>query len=164
MSRVTFEVPQSKHPFVGLGTGIIITENGDQEPKVIVKFPLYGIEITTALGEEAKKVMLEMNSNEVFNDDRIEYAKNIVCDILGITILELNNSKKKEKAVFGRWLVWDYAKNNLNLSMECCGDIFDKDRLTVRNGLLKIREEVGWRKDAYTEFVEKMTEYSSYYR
>ena len=167
MSRITFEVPQSKHPFVGLGTGIIITENGDQEPRIIVKFPLYGIEIVTALGEDAKKVMLEMNSDEVFNEDRIEYAKNVVCEVLGISMFDLMTSQKrsgKQKAAFGRWLVWDYAKNHLNLSTYECGDIFNKDHSTVLWAVNKLPTERGWRKAAYITFTEKMKIYSSYHQ
>lgn len=167
MSRITFEVPQSKHPFVGLGTGIIITENGDQEPKITVKFPLYGIEIITALGEDAKKVMLEMNSDEVFNEDRIEYAKNIACEVLDINMFELITVKKRsgpQKAAFGRWMVWDYAKNNLNLSFNECGDIFGQDHVTVMQSLKKLHEERGWRKIAYERFTEKMKIYSSYHQ
>jgi hypothetical protein len=166
MSRITFEVPQSKHPFVGLGPGIIITENGDQEPRIIVKFPLYGIEIVTALGDEAKKVMLNMSSDEVFNEDRIEYAKNIACEVLEISMFELLTSQKKsgeQKASFGRWLVWDYAKNNLNLSLSECGDIFNKSHSTVLWGVNRVSTEKGWRKIAYLRFTEKMKIYSSYH-
>ena len=165
MSRTTFEVPQSRHPFVGLGTGIIVTENGKEEPRILIKFPEYGIEVVTATGEKAKKVMLEMNEDECFNADRIEYAKGVACDVLKINSFSLNAGRKEEKAVFARWLIWDYANNSLHLSQRECGDLFGKDHATVKWGVDQLKGENlkflnGWRKMAHITFWEKMNEYT----
>ena len=51
MSKITFEIPQNKHPFIGMGEGIIVTENGKMEPKITIKFPKYNIEVDVATGE-----------------------------------------------------------------------------------------------------------------
>lgn len=167
MSRTIFEVPQAKHPFAGLGTGIIIAENGKEDPKIIIRFPLYGIEVVTAVGEKAKNIMLGMSSDDVYDEDRIEYAKNSAGSILGITSFQMNTSIKKEEAVFARWLVFDYAKNSLSHSMAECGKIFSpkKDRNTVLNGIKKLEKEnvkylSKWQQDAYHSFWEKMNKYN----
>lgn len=166
MSRTIFEVPQSKHPFVGLGTGIIITENGKQEPKVTIRFPLYDIELVTAVGEKAKTVIMEMNSDETFDGDRIEYAKNAACEILSINSYQMNTSTKKQEAVFARWLVFDYAKNSLNFSLSRCGRLFfpEKDHATVLHAINKLKKDElkylsSWQKEAHSQFWKRMRTY-----
>lgn len=167
MSRTIFEVPQAKHPFAGLGTGIIIAENGKEEPKITIRFPLYNIEIVTATGERAKKIMLGMSSDDVYDEDRIEFAKNIAGSILGVTSFQMNTSIRKEEAVFARWLVFDYAKNSLSYSINECGKIFspEKDYSTVRNGIEKLEKEnhkylSKWQQEAHNTFWEKMRIYN----
>lgn len=163
MSRTTFEVPQSRHPFAGLGTGIIVAENGKEEPKITIRFPLYGIEVITATGDEAKRMIHKINSDELFVEDKIDHAKSVVCNILGIDEFTLNNAKRNERSVFGRWLVWDYMKNQLNLSLVKCGEAFGKNHSTVKHGLKKIEPDelrflLKWQRMAYSSFQTKIKE------
>jgi hypothetical protein len=164
MSRITFEIPQAKHPFIGMGDGIIISENGTMPPRIIIRFPSRNIEVVTAIGEEAKAIMAKLNEDAIFDEDRVEYAKNIACGVLGIDIYQLNVRGRDEKAVFGRWLVWDYAKNHLMMTLEECGDIFELDHSTVSYALKLLSDEnvrflVGWQKVAHCKFWQEMAAY-----
>jgi hypothetical protein len=164
MSRITFEIPQSRHPFIGLGTGIIITENGREEPKIIIKFPLHNIEIVTSTGDSARSIIAELHSDETFNLDRVEFAKNAACDILQVGEHLLHIKTKKEKPVFARWLVWYYAKNTLKMNDSECGRIFGFNRLTVRDAVKHFKPEnvnylLGWQRTAYDRFCEEMKNY-----
>ena len=165
MSRITFEIPQYKHPFIGLGTGIIVTENGREEPRIVIKFPLHGIEIVTATGEEAKSAMADLNSDECFDSDRIKFARNTACEALHLENGLLDVKTRKEEIVFARWLVWDYAKNVLKMSLHSCGDIFNLDHATVMWGVKQLNKDnvkflTGWRKIAYEKFWESMKAYA----
>lgn len=165
MSRTTFEVPQSRHPFAGLGTGIIVAENGKEEPKITIRFPLYGIEVVTAKGDDAKRLMMKMNSDEYFIEDRIDYIKSVACSTLGIDEFTINTAKKNERAVFARWLVWKYLRENTNLSLAKCGELFKKDHATVKHGIKKVApDEVKymskWQQIAYYSFQEKTKDLS----
>ena len=159
MSRTTFEIPQAKHPFIGLGTGIIITENGREEPRIIIKFPLHNIEIVAARGEEAKVMVNKLNTDESSTEDKIEFVKTLACEIVGIPYLKINSGRRDARAVFARWLVWDYQRKVLKLSLEACGETFDLDHATVIYGMKQLSGEnlrylTGWRAYAYSKFWE----------
>lgn len=167
MGKIIFKVPESKHPFVGLGEGIIIAENGKVEPKITVTFPAHSIEIITMTGKDAKLLISQMNSDEVWNEDKIEYAKNKVCEILCINPVKLYVSRD-EKAAFGRWMVWEYANKILNMTPTQCAEIFNMSHSTVHCALGKIEElkeknmkyMAGWQQFAYISFQEEMKKYS----
>lgn len=159
MSRTTFEIPQAKHPFIGLGTGIIITENGREEPRIIIKFPLHNIEIVAARGEEAKAMVNKLNTDESSTEDKTEFVKTLACEIVGIPYLKINSGRRDARAVFARWLVWDYQRKVLKLSLEACGETFDLDHATVIYGMKQLSGEnlrylTGWRAYAYNKFWE----------
>lgn len=159
MSRTTFEIPQAKHPFVGLGTGFIITENGKEEPRIIIRFPLHNIEIVAATGEQAKSITAKLNVEESSTEDKIEFVKTIACEMTGIPYLKINSGRRDARAVFARWLVWDYQRKVLKLSLEACGEVFGLDHATVLYGINQLKPENirslnGWRKYAYTKFWE----------
>lgn len=161
MSKITFEIPQNKHPFIGMGKGIIITENGKMEPKIVIKFPKQNVEITVATGDEAKAMIAELNSDEYYNDSKAEIAKNIACDILGIEPYMLHIKTKDEKPVFARWMVWRYAHKTLKMSLNDCGDMFGLDHSTVSWGIDKLNDEElkylsSWQFSAYKEFRRKL--------
>lgn len=167
MGRIIFKIPESRHPFVGLGEGIIIAENRKVEPKITVTFPSHSIEITTMTGEQAKIFISQMNSDNVWNEDRVEYAKGKACEILSISYIQLHTKSKDRKAAFGRWLVWEYAKN-LKMNFNECGRIFDMKHSTVHVALKKLEEKkekslkymTGWEKSAYVLFQQEMRNYS----
>lgn len=165
MSRITFDIPQAKHPFIGLGDGIIICENGKEEPKIIIRFPLRGIDVVTATGEEAKAIILKLNETEsYYGNDRLEYAKNAACNAVGIDTFWLHAKGKEEKGVFARWLVWDYTKNNMGMTLQECGNIFWHDHSTVLSALTHFSTEglpflIGWQKEAYEDYWASMREY-----
>lgn len=159
MSRTTFEIPQAKHPFVGLGTGFIITENGKEEPRIIIRFPLHNIEIVAATGEQAKSITAKLNVEESSTEDKIEFVKTIACEMTGIPYLNINRGRSDERAVFARWLVWDYQKKILKMSFEQCGNTFGLDHSTVIYGMKQLSGEnlrylTGWRAYAYNKFWE----------
>lgn len=123
MGKTIFKIPQSRHPFVGLGEGFIIAENGRSEPKITVTFPSHSIEITTITGEKAKEMIAQMNSDDIWDEDKIEYAKGVVCKILDLDLISLSKSKKT-KCSFGRLLIYEYAHNKLKISLSKCAQMF----------------------------------------
>lgn len=123
MGRIIFKIPESRHPFVGLGEGFVVAENGKMEPKITVKFPSHSVEITTITGEKAKEMMAQMSSDDVWDEDKIEYAKSIVCKILDLDLISLSKSKK-HKCSFGRLLIYEYAHNKLGISLPKCAQMF----------------------------------------
>ena len=157
MSKITFEIPQNKHPFIGMGDGIIITENGKMEPKIVIQFPKLNLEIPIATGEEAKAMIAELNSDEYYNYNRAEIAKEIACNILGIEPYTLQLKTKDEKPVFARWLVWKYCNKDLKMSLYDCGDMFGLDHSTVVHGTKQLEDDnikflSSWQSSAYREF------------
>jgi chromosomal replication initiation ATPase DnaA len=161
MSRITFEIPQNKHPFIGMGTGIIITENGKEEPKIVIKFPKQNVEIIVATGDKAKAMIAELNSDEYYNDSKAEIAKKVACEILEIEPYMLQIKSKDEKPVFGRWMVWRYAHKFLGMSLNDCGEMFGLDHSTAFYGIDKLNEEdlkylSSWQSSAYREFKRRI--------
>lgn len=172
MGRVIFKVPESKHPFVGMGEGIIVTENGKMEPKITIKFPEYDIEITTIKGKKAKDFIKQMGSDQLSDNDKIEHAKNTVCDLLSISLLELGKSQKPE-ASFGRWLVWEYANKNLNMSYPQCGRLFNMTHSAVHTALRNLKDSMDdknrkymedWKQSSYILFKKEMEMYTSIFQ
>lgn len=172
MGRIIFKVPESKHPFVGMGEGVIVTENGRMEPKIVVKFPQYGIEITTIEGEKAKDLISRMSSEYVTNDDKVEYAKSVACDVLSIDRLQLSKSQSP-KPVFGRWLIWDYANKNLEMSYSDCGRLFNMGHAAVMTAIKNLRERMDkdnrkymedWQQSSYILFKKEMEIYISIFQ
>ena len=157
MSKITFEIPQNKHPFIGMGEGIIVTENGKMEPKITIKFPKYNIEVDVATGDDAKAMIAELNSDEYYNHNKADIAKEIVCDILKIEPYTLHIKSKDEKPVFARWIVWKYCNKSLKMSLNECGDMFGLDHSTVVHGVKTLEDEnikylLTWQSSAYREF------------
>lgn len=170
MGKIIFKVPESKHPFVGLGEGFIIAENGKVEPKITVSFPSHSIEIITLTGEQAKLIISQMNSDDVVDEDKIEYAKGIVCKILQIDSISLHKSKSN-KCAFGRTLIYEYAHKKLNISFPKCAGLFIVNSNSpggICNILTKLetrKEEnmkymPSWEQFAYLSFQEEMKNYS----
>ena len=170
MGKTIFKIPQSRHPFVGLGEGFIIAENDRSEPKITVTFPSHSIEIITLTGEQAKILISQMNSDDVVDDDKIEYAKGIICKLLNIDQTELSISKK-HKCAFGRMLIWEYAHRKLNISFPKCRGIFSINSNSeggIHNRIVELekRKEESmkymepWEKFTYINFQEEMKNYS----
>lgn len=167
MGKIIFRVPESRHPFVGLGEGFIVAENSKEEPKITVKFPSHSIEITTVKGMEAKKMMAQMSSDDVWEEDKIDYAKGVVCRILKVNLINLNRSNRIPECVWGRWLIWEYCKTNLDFSYSRCGRIFNMDHSTVHAAMkkLNVRKEDNykymkeWEKSSYILFQREMEQY-----
>lgn len=161
MSKITFEIPQNKHPFIGMGEGIIITENGKMEPRIVIKFPKRNIEVEIATGDEAKAMIAELNSDEYYNDSKAEIAKQTACDILGIEPYMLQLKSKDEKPVFARWLVWKYSHKTLGISLYDCADMFGLDHSTVSYGVKQLEDDnikylLSWQSSAYREFKRRI--------
>ena len=163
MSTITFEIPQSRHPFIGMGDGIIVTENGKMEPKVAIKFPKHNIEIIVGTGEDAKAMIAHLNSDEYYNNNKAEIAIEIACKILDLEPHMLQLKTKEEKIVFARWMVWKYCVKTLGISLTECGEMFGLDHSTVIHGVDKLSIEKlkylsPWQASAYREFRKKIEE------
>lgn len=110
-------------------------------------------------GEMALKSFLLTTGEKSYDElptISVDKIKNIAASSCSCTIEMMESKNKPERAVFARWLTYEYFYKYEKYSLQKCGYLFKnkRDHSTVLTALKKLKEEklTGWRLESYESF------------
>jgi len=113
------------------------------------------------LSEDLTRLMISMNFGSIdyigYSGESSNFNPNFektVCDLLGISSSDLRSKDRRAVIVIGRRIVFNYLRDNTNMSLYEIGKKYDNHHATVMHHLKKYQELIEWDKP-FRELVQK---------
>lgn len=113
------------------------------------------------LKEDLTRLMVSLNFGSIdyigFNGEGPSFNPNfekVACELLGISSSDLRSKERRAVIVIGRRIVFNYLRQNTNMSLYEIGKKYNNHHATVMHHLKKYQELIEWDKP-FRELVKK---------